>query len=106
MIRLAEALERMETAERPFMLRFVTFDEGRKTGGRIVEWENCRLSRPRRPRTARQLAEQAARQAGRSGGAQHVLRFPTRNLLVGSSSQRRKVHIWLLLALDGVKIVL
>jgi hypothetical protein len=30
----------------------------------------------------------------------------TRNLVVGASSQRRKVHIWLLLALDGQRIVL
>ena len=84
-IRLAEALERMEKAKEPFTLRFVTYDEGRKTGGRVVEWERCRL-------------------AAKCGG--YPYRYPTRNLLVGASSQRRKVHIWLLLALNGVKIVL
>jgi hypothetical protein len=92
----------METAEVPFTLRFVKYDKRRKTGGQVVEWENCRLSRPRRPRTTRQLAEQAAS----TGGAQRHYRNATRNLVVGNSSQRRKVHIWLLLALDGVKIVL
>jgi hypothetical protein len=75
----------METAKVPFTLRFVTYDVSRKTGGRVVERENCRL-------------------AAKSGG--HPYRYPTRNLLVGQSSQRRKVHIWLLLALNGVKIVL
>ncbi|RZK26320.1 MAG: hypothetical protein EOO63_14850 [Hymenobacter sp.] len=84
-IRLAEALERMEKAKEPFTLRFVTYDVSRKTGGRVVEWEDCRL---------------AAKCAG------HPYRYATRNLLVGASSQRRKVHIWLLLALNGVKIVL
>ncbi len=84
-IRLADALARMEAAKKPFTLRFVTYDVGRKTGGRVVEWANCRL-------------------ATKSGG--HPYRYPTRNLLVGASSQRRKVHIWLLLALDGVRIVL
>jgi hypothetical protein len=105
-IRLAEALERMETAEVPFTLRFVKYDKRRKTGGQVVEWANCRLSRPRRPRTMRQLAEQAAGQAARTGGAQRHYRNSTRNLVVGNSTQRRKVHIWLLLALNGVKIVL
>lgn len=85
MIKLADALAQMEAAKEPFTLRFVTYDKGRKTGGRPVEWENCRL---------------ASKVPG------HPLRFATRNLLVGAGSQRRKVHIWLLLALNGVKIVL
>ena len=99
-IRLAEALERMETAEVPFTLRFVTCDKRRKTGGRVVEWENCRLSSPRR---ARVLPVAATVPSAR---AQRHYRNATRNLVVGKSSQRRKVHIWLLLSLDGVKIVL
>jgi hypothetical protein len=84
-IRLAEALARMEAAKVPFTLRFVTYDAGRKTGGRVVEWESCRL-------------------AAKSEG--HPYRYPTRNLLVGQSAQPRKVHIWLLLALDGERILL
>jgi hypothetical protein len=84
-IRLADALARMEAAKVPFTLRFVTYDAGRKTGGRVVEWENCRL-------------------AAKSEG--HPYRYPTRNLLVGEGLQRRKVHIWLLLALDGQRILL
>ena len=75
----------MEVAKEPFTLRFVTYDVGRKTGGRVVEWQNCRLA---------------------ASGEGHPYRYPTRNLLVGASSQRRKVHIWLLLALNGVRIVL
>lgn len=84
-IKLADALAQMEAAKEPFTLRFVTYDRGRKTGGRVVEWDKCRL-------------------ANKVPG--HPLRFATRNLLVGAGSQRRKVHIWLLLAFNGKKIVL
>ena len=75
----------MEKAKQPFTLRFVTYDEGRKTGGQVVEWERCRL---------------AAKCEG------HPYHYLTRNLLVGASSQRRKVHIWLLLAFNGERILL
>jgi hypothetical protein len=101
-IRLAQALELMETAQEPFTLRFVTCDRRRKTGGQIVEWQNCRLSGPHRVR-AKELAQQAA-----DTGARHHRHYAngTRNVVIGKSSQRRKVHIWLLLSLNGKKIVL
>jgi hypothetical protein len=105
-IRLVEALEQMETAQEPFTLRFVKVDRRRKTGGQIVEWQNCRLSGPRRG-SSRHLAEQAARSAGPDGGRQHYhYRNGTRNIVVGNGTQRRKIHIWLLLSLNGKKIVL
>ena len=107
-IRLVEALELMETAQEPFTLRFVKVDRKRKTGGQIVEWTNCRLSGPRRG-TSRHLAEQTALDAAAVGGRQYQhyhYANGTRNLVVGNGTQRRKVHIWLLLAVNGRKIVL
>jgi len=107
-IRLVEALELMETAQEPFALRFVKVDRKRQTGGQIVEWANCRLSGPRRG-SSRHLAEQTARAAGAEGGRQYQhyhYANGTRNVMVGNGSQRRKVHIWLLLSLNGKKIVL
>ena len=107
-IRLVEALEAMETAQEPFTLRFIKLDRRRKTGGQPVEWHNCRLSGPRRG-SSRQLAEQAARTAGPDGGRtrqHHHYVNGTRNIVVGNGTQRRKIHIWLLLSLNGKKIVL
>lgn len=105
-IRLVEALEQMETAQEPFTLRFVKVDLRRKTGGQVVEWTNCRLSGPRRG-SSRHLAEQAVERAAHEGGRQHRHYLNgTRNVVVGNGTQRRKIHIWLLLALNGEKIVL
>jgi hypothetical protein len=52
---------------------------------------------------AKELAQQAA-----DTGARHHRHYAngTRNVVIGKSSQRRKVHIWLLLSLNGKKIVL
>jgi hypothetical protein len=101
-IKLVEALARMEAAQQPFTLRFVRLDKGRKTGGQVTEWANCRLSQPKG--AAIVAAAPAAEQEG-SRMPRHFANA-TRNLVVGNSSQRRKVHIWLLLALDGQPIVL
>lgn len=103
-IKLVEALARMEVAEQPFTLRFVRLDLRRKTGGQITEWANCRLSRPKRtPAGPAAVAPPAGEERSRLPA--HFANA-TRNLVVGNSSQRRKVHIWLLLALDGQRIVL
>ena len=100
-ITLVEALARMEAAQEPFTLRFVRLDRGRKTGGQITEWANCRLSRPTGAPTpkAEGVGEEGSRMPRHFANA-------TRNVVVGNSSQRRKVHIWLLLALNGQRIVL
>lgn len=104
-IKLVEALARMDAAQEPFTLRFVRLDRGRKTGGQITEWANCRLSRPKGVPTpgpspeAEGVGEEGSRMPRHFANA-------TRNVVVGNSSQPRKVHIWLLLALDGRRIVL
>jgi len=104
-IRLVDALARMEAAQEPFTLRFVRLDRGRKTGGQVTEWANCRLSRPTSAPTPNPspkgegVGEEGSRMPRHFANA-------TRNVIVGASSQRRKVHIWLLLALDGQRIVL
>ena len=96
-----EALARMEAAQEPFTLRFVRLDRGRKTGGQVTEWVDCRLSRPTGVPTPNptQKEEEGSRMPRHFANA-------TRNVVVGNSSQRRKVHIWLLLALNGQRIVL
>lgn len=101
-IKLVEALARMEAAQEPFTLRFVRLDRGRKTGGQVTEWAQCRLSWPKGTVAA----------AAPPAEGEESTRMPrhfanaTRNVIVGKSSQRRKVHIWLLLALNGQSIVL
>lgn len=102
MIRLVEALEQMETAQESFTLSFVKVDRRRKTGGQLVEWTKCRLSSPRRHRV-----QPAATPAASDGGRQHRhYANGTRNIVQGNSTQPRKIHIWLLLSLNGKKIVL
>ncbi len=104
-LKLVEALARMEAAQRPFTLRFVRLDRRRKTGGQITEWANCRLSRP----TGAPTADPTPKGEGvgeETSRMPHHFANATRNIIVGASSQRRKVHIWLLLALDGQRIVL
>lgn len=102
-VRLSEALELMEQApEEGFSLRFVQADVARGTGGKIVEWHHCRLSRSR--------AERKARAGDRSvpGPAAPSQQYEngTRNVVVGRSSQVRTVHVWLILAVNGRKVVL
>ena len=97
-----DALARMEAAQAPFTLRFVRLDRRRKTGGQVTEWANCRLSRPK----GAPVAPAPAPDAENASRMPRHFANATRNLVVGSSSQRRKVHIWLLLALDGQHIVL
>lgn len=97
-----DALARMEAAQEPFTLRFVRLDRRRKTGGQVTEWANCRLSRP----TGAPVAPLPATEEPEASRMPRHFANATRNLVVGSSSQRRKVHIWLLLALDGQRIVL
>ncbi|MGI4760584.1 MAG: hypothetical protein ACRYF0_07760 [Janthinobacterium lividum] len=104
-IKLVEALARMEAATEPFTLRFMRLDRGRKTGGQVTEWRNCRLSQPTGVPAAVQVTAAPAEGEEASRLPAHF-KNATRNLVVGASSQRRKVHIWLLLALDGQRIVL
>lgn len=103
-IRLADALQLMEEADPGFSLRFIQADRKRKTAGKIVEWHNCRLSRPLPgPRPPALPAAEAAPRAGRQPN--HYANA-TRNLVQGRSTQVRKVHIWLILAFNGQKVVL
>lgn len=104
-LKLVEALARMEAAREPFTLRFVRLDRRRKTGGQITEWPSCRLSQPKHAPAAAPTPAAPAEGEERSRMPAHFANA-TRNVVVGSSSQRRKVHIFLLLALDGERIVL
>lgn len=102
-MRLVEALEMMETAQEPFTLRFVTVDRKRKTGGKVREWTGCRLSGRQRREESR---SEGGKDASTGFGMPAHYANGTRNVVVGNGTQRRKVHIWLLLALNGKKIVL
>lgn len=102
-VRLTEVLRQMEEGEGTFSIRFVTADVKRQTGGKIEEWPNCRLSHRRavlgeRPRPVRP-ADSESRLPNHYQNA-------TRNLVQGNSSQVRTVHIWLILAFNGQKVVL
>ena len=90
-VRLVEVLKAMETGE-PFTIRFVTCDVSRKTGGQILEWSNCRLSKLLHERRGREAGAPAAGEEP-SGMPAHY-KNGTRNLVVGASTQVRKVHVW------------
>ncbi|WP_460613665.1 hypothetical protein [Hymenobacter seoulensis] len=94
----------MEEAQTGFTLRFVQADRKRKKAGTIVEWHHCKLSRPRQAQrkkigTPTSTLPPASRQPNHYANA-------TRNLVQGRSTQVRKVHIWLILAFNGKKVVL
>lgn len=103
-VRLSEALRQMEEGEERFSIRFVKADKRRKTGGQILEWHNCQLSKrrvvdPRQPVVAADVPDMPSRMPAHFQNA-------TRNIVQGNSSQPRKVHIWLLLALNGQRVIL
>lgn len=102
-IRLADALQQMETATTGFSLRFVKASRTRRTGGQIVEWHDCRLSRPKYVKGQAQPVSLPT-QAPASHLPAHF-RNATRNLSLGTSSQIRKVNIWLILSFNGQKVV-
>ncbi|MCA8831962.1 hypothetical protein [Hymenobacter pini] len=103
-IRLVDALQQMEEADSGFTLRFVKADRKRKKAGKIEEWHHCRLSRTtRQPRKKIVAAADAAPLASRQPS--HFANA-TRNIVQGRSTQVRKVHIWLILAFNGKKVVL
>jgi hypothetical protein len=103
-VRLSEVLRQMEEGEERFTIRFVKADKRRKTGGQIIEWHNCQLSKRRvvgvrRPPVAVGVAGAPSRSPGHYRNA-------TRNIVQGNSSQPRKVHIWLLLTFNGQQVVI
>lgn len=103
-VRLSEVLRQMEEGEERFTIRFVKADKRRKTGGQIVEWHNCQLSKrrvggARRPVVAADVADAPRHQPDHYRNA-------TRNIVQGNSSQPRKVHIWLLLSFNGQQVMI
>jgi hypothetical protein len=102
-VRLEEVLKAMETGE-SFSIRFVTCDVNRKVGGKILEWENCRLSKLLHERRGGQSPAVAAEKV--PGLKPSHYENNTRNLVLGRSTQVRKIHIWLILAFNGQKVVL
>jgi hypothetical protein len=102
-VRLTEVLRQMEEGEERFSIRFVRADRGRKTGGKVENWHNCQLSRRRRKVGQRPAPAPAPDSPGRMPG--HY-QNATRNIVQGNSTQVRKIHIWLILAFNGQKVVL
>jgi len=103
-VRLSDALRQMEEGEGRFSIRFVKADKRRKTGGQIIEWHDCQLSKrrvlgPRRPAVAPAVTDALGR-------APDHYRNATRNIVQGNSSQPRKVHIWLLLEFNGQRVMI
>jgi hypothetical protein len=103
-VRLSEVLRQMEEGEERFSIRFVKADKRRKTGGQILEWHNCQLSK-RRVVGIRRAPVATGEPAAQSNMPAHY-KNATRNLVQGNSSQPRKVHIWLLLSFNGQRVLL
>lgn len=93
----------METATECFSLRFVKADRTRRKGGQILEWHDCRLSRPKHVK-GNVRPQLLPGQEPASNLPAHF-RNSTRNLSLGASSQIRKVNIWLILSFNGKKVV-
>lgn len=102
-VRLTEVLRQMEEGEERFSIRFVTADRRRKTGGKVEVWHDCQLSRRRR---------EVGQRPAPAPATDSVSRLPshyenaTRNIVQKNSTQKRKIHIWLILEFNGQTVVL
>jgi len=100
-MKLAEALKIIESGK-PFSCKVVTFDKKRGTGGKIREFAEVVYSQPEK-------SEQVPSSVAKPKAANHYDNF-TRNVLICMngipSSVIRKLHLSLLLEVNGKKVML
>ena len=105
MLKLKDALKVMELLlasgkPKPFSILFVTADIGRGTGGEVIYYPAAVLSRLRkagRPGKAGKAQKQRS-------GIQYHSKNRTRNICALGNSEVRKLHIDLILELNGQPI--
>ncbi|OWP62886.1 hypothetical protein CDA63_11755 [Hymenobacter amundsenii] len=102
-IRLKDALALLESGT-PVAVRFVTCDRRRKTGGEFRELKAARIGSGKR--------QAAAKQAPVPAGPVATPRNPghftnaTRNLVNTLTGELVKVHIYLIVAVQGRKVII
>jgi len=105
MLKLKDGLKIMELLNaagrpRPFSITFVTADQSRDTGGEVIHYPKAILSRLRRSgRPGKQ-----GKPGKLKGGIQYHAKNRTRNICALGSSQVRKLHIDLILEINGRSI--
>jgi hypothetical protein len=102
MLKLKDALKVMEILlasgrPKPFSITFITADLSRNTGGEVVHYERAVLSRLKKP--GRPGKSQKAK-----GGIQYHQKNRTRNICALGNSEVRKLHIDLILEINGQPI--
>ncbi|QIX60876.1 hypothetical protein HER32_06670 [Hymenobacter sp. BT18] len=105
-IRLREALELLEGSPVPVPVRFVTYDRRRKTGGEFRTLPAVRLAskKPARAKLVPVPSSEAGTPPQRRPPAHY--RHATRNLEDTATGQLVKIHIYLLVEVQGRKVII
>ncbi len=108
-IRLKEVLQRLDTSAEPFSISYVKLDRRKKKGGEIVRFEKCLATRSRAKGTRsdkiRIIKIQPSPEPKATKKPNHFANA-TRNVQVLPSFVIRKLHIWLILEFNGMKVIL
>lgn len=102
-IRLKDALALLE-GPAPVAVRFVTCDRRRKTGGEFRELKAARLGSGKRQAATKQVPVPAGPPAP-TRKANHYANA-TRNLVNTLTGELVKVHIYLIVAVQGRKVII
>lgn len=105
-IKLRDVLQQMDTSAEPFSIAYVTYSKSEKKGGVIKRFSNC-ISTATRKKGERKEKATATAEASKSW-AKNPAHFinATRNLQLLDSKQLRKLHIWLIIEFNGMKVIL
>lgn len=94
MLTMAEALTRLEDGNL-HNIAYVSVDHKRKTGGKIIRIDDCRL-----PERKEWTKEKIVVDTGKQNHSVNA----TRNLIL-SNQQKRKMHIHTLFMIDGIAVL-
>lgn len=103
LIPLTDVLQTMATTTQPFNLVAVTYDRKRKTGGQLLELENC-LQAGVTFKSDKKLSKAVSTQqtnVARKAPNHHS--NSTRNVVL-ANGQTRKIHIRLIISFNGKQV--
>ncbi len=109
-IRLKEVLRRMDSSAEEFSIAYVKYNKRQKTGGDIARFERCictgtRAKGTRQEKSRQTLVKPQVEAKKQARNPNHFVNA-TRNLQVLPSFVIRKLHIWLIIEFNGIKVIL
>lgn len=102
-ISLSEVLDKMRNGNQPFNIEYCTADRTKKTGGKIISIEGAILSGESHETSEHTNPASDSNQTSFSKAPAHF-KNATRNILILSSNQTRKLHIYLITSFNGLKV--